>query len=115
MIVEGIDFIMLLKEKKSSLSIAAVDMFCGVGGLTYGLKQAGINVVAGLDIDETCKYPFEENNEAEFITRDIGKFTSVELLKLYSENSIKLHVGLAPCQPFSAHMQQNKDRSPDDR
>ena len=115
MIVEGIDFIMLLKEKKSSLSIAAVDMFCGVGGLTYGLKQAGINVVAGLDIDETCKYPFEENNEAEFITRDIGKFTSAELLKLYPENSIKLLVGCAPCQPFSAHMQKNKDRSSDER
>ena len=40
-------------------------MFCGVGGLTYGLQQADINVVAGLDVDETCKYAFEENNDAE--------------------------------------------------
>ena len=38
----------VLKEKSSHLSISAVDMFCGVGGLTYGLQQADIDVVAGL-------------------------------------------------------------------
>ena len=115
MIVGGIDFIMLLKEKKSSLSISAVDLFCGVGGLTYGLKQAGINVVAGLDIDETCKYPFEENNNAKFISKDICKFTSDELSALYPEDSIKLLVGCAPCQPFSAQTRKNKNRTSDER
>ena len=29
---------------------AAIDLFCGVGGLTKGLEQAGINVVAGIDL-----------------------------------------------------------------
>ena len=111
----------LIQEKNSSLSISAVDLFCGVGGLTYGLQQAGINVVAGLDVDETCKYAFEENNpfpeknKAKFITKDIRKFTSAELSELYPEDSIKLLVGCAPCQPFSAHTQKNKDRSSDER
>ena len=93
----------LLKKASSPLSISAVDMFCGVGGLTYGLQQAGINVVAGLDIDETCKYPFEENNDAAFITRDIGKFTSAELLKLYPKKSIKLLVGCAMSAVFCTY------------
>ena len=110
----------LLKEKSSPTSISAVDMFCGVGGLTYGLRQAGINVVAGLDIDETCKYPFEENNNEEnnkvkFISKDIRKFTGAELSELYPKGSIKLLVGCAPCQPFSAHTRKNKDRSSDER
>jgi DNA (cytosine-5)-methyltransferase 1 len=35
--------------------IYAVDLFCGVGGLSYGLKAAGIKVVAGYDLDVTCK------------------------------------------------------------
>ncbi len=111
----------LSKEKNSSLSISAVDLFCGVGGLTHGLQQAGINVVAGLDIDETCKYPFEENhpveenNKAEFISKDICKFTGAELSELYPEDSIKLLVGCAPCQPFSAQTRKNKNRSSDER
>ncbi len=105
----------LLQEESSPSSISAVDMFCGVGGLTYGLQQADINVVAGLDVDETCKYAFEENNEADFISKDIRKFTSAELLKLYPEKSIKLLVGCAPCQPFSAHTRKNKNRSSDER
>ncbi len=105
----------LLKEESSPLSISAVDLFCGVGGLTYGLKQAGINVVAGLDIDETCKYAYEKNNDATFISKDIRKFTGAELSELYPKDSIKLLVGCAPCQPFSAHTRKNKDRSSDKR
>ena len=105
----------LLKEKSSSSSISAVDLFCGVGGLTYGLQQAGINVVAGLDIDETCKYPFEANNDATFISKDIREFRGAELSELYPKGSIKLLVGCAPCQPFSAHMRKNKNRSSDKR
>ena len=31
-----------------AMTIKAVDLFCGVGGLTYGLQKAGIPVVAGL-------------------------------------------------------------------
>ena len=109
------------KEESSPLSISAVDLFCGVGGLTYGLQQAGINVVAGLDVDETCKYAFEENNpfpeknKAKFISKDIREFTSAELSELYPKDSIKLLVGCAPCQPFSAHTRKNKNRSSDDR
>ena len=105
----------LIQEKNSSLSISAVDLFCGVGGLTYGLRQAGINVVAGLDIDERCRYPFKENNKAKFISKDIREFTSAELSELYPKDSIKLLVGCAPCQPFSAHTRKNKDRSSDER
>lgn len=33
---------------------AAIDLFCGVGGLTKGLEQAGINVVAGLDFEQVA-------------------------------------------------------------
>ena len=105
----------LLKEESSPLSISAVDLFCGVGGLTYGLRQAGINVVAGLDIDERCRYPFEENNDARFISKNIREFTSAELSELYPKDSIKILVGCAPCQPFSAHTRKNKDRSSDER
>ncbi|HFL8595758.1 TPA: DNA cytosine methyltransferase, partial [Escherichia coli] len=31
--------------------IYAIDLFCGAGGLTHGLIQAGIGVIAGIDLD----------------------------------------------------------------
>lgn len=39
----------------------AIDFFCGGGGMTCGLRQAGIDVIAGVDFDRNAKYDF--NNE----------------------------------------------------
>ena len=33
----------------------AIDFFCGGGGMTYGLRQAGIDVIAGVDFDKDVK------------------------------------------------------------
>lgn len=59
---------------------AAIDLFCGVGGLTKGLEQSGINVVAGIDFEPSCQYAYEENNNAKFIQRDITTLTPKEFL-----------------------------------
>jgi ribosomal protein L11 methylase PrmA len=40
----------------SSMKTSAIDLFCGIGGLSYGLKKAGISVDVGIDLDETCQY-----------------------------------------------------------
>lgn len=86
------------------MNVNAVDLFCGVGGLTYGVQKAGINVVAGFDIEESCKYAYEYNNNAKFILKDITKLSSDEVENLYPKNTdIKLLMGCAPCQPFSSY------------
>ncbi len=36
----------------------ALDLFCGAGGAAMGLKQAGFDVVQGVDIKEQPDYPF---------------------------------------------------------
>ena len=46
--------------------IVAVDLFCGVGGLTRGLIDSGISVRLGIDIDPQCEFPYTANNEAKF-------------------------------------------------
>ena len=82
----------------------AIDFFCGAGGLTRGLVQSGIDVVAGLDIDSSCQATYEYNNKGiEFIRKDIKNVNSELLKKLYSENDALLFAGCAPCQPFSHH------------
>ena len=93
----------------------AVDLFCGVGGLTHGLLLSGIKVIAGIDFDESCKYAYEKNNDSKFIKKNITEFTGEELNKLYPKNSIKILVGCAPCQTFSQHTLKNKDREKDER
>ncbi|UWP49758.1 DNA cytosine methyltransferase [Hoylesella buccalis ATCC 35310] len=50
----------------------AIDFFCGGGGMTCGLRQAGINVIAGVDFDKDAKETYEYNNPgAVFIQSDI--------------------------------------------
>lgn len=95
--------------------LVAVDLFCGIGGLTHGLQQSGIKVVAGIDSDASCKYAYEANNKSRFITKDIAEVTGEELDRLYPENSIKILVGCAPCQTFSQHTAKNKNREKDKR
>ncbi len=92
------------------MKIGAVDLFCGIGGLTYGIQKAGIDVVAGIDIDETCQYPFEKNNNATFVNKNISQIKGKDIKTLLDGYDIKVLVGCAPCQPFSSHRKDKKHR-----
>ena len=81
-----------------------IDLFCGVGGLTHGLGLAGLNVIAGIDLDSSCKYAYEHNNIAtKFILADVSEFGPEKIAELYPENGLRILVGCAPCQPFSKY------------
>lgn len=88
--------------------ISAVDLFCGVGGLSHGLIRAGIKVHAGVDLDPDCKWAYEKNNSASYIHADISTVSGKDLLRLWEEDSIKLLAGCAPCQPFSSYQKGKK-------
>lgn len=96
-------------------NITAIDLFCGIGGLTRGLIEAGLTVAAGVDIDETCRYAFESNNDSEFVHKDIRSLTEEDMEKLYPDESTRVLVGCAPCQPFSTHTQKYKNRHEDEK
>ena len=92
--------------------ISAIDLFCGAGGLTHGLINADINVIAGFDIEESCKYAYENNNPgATFYSEDVSKIDSDFISSLYPEGHIRLLAGCAPCQPFSTYSQGRDVRS----
>ena len=87
-----------------SPQIHAVDLFCGIGGLTHGLRLAGVAVKAGVDNDPTCRHAFESNNKgAEFVCKDICDVQFADLEGYYAAAEVTALVGCAPCQPFSAH------------
>lgn len=96
-------------------SVSAVDVFCGIGGLTHGLAKAGIPVTTGIDMDDSCRYAYEANNEAKFIKADIRKLTAGEVKRLFGKADVRVLAGCAPCQCFSKHTQKIKNRKQDEK
>jgi len=94
--------------------IDAVDLFCGAGGLTAGMRNTGITVKAGYDIERQCEYAYHKNNGAAFIAKDVNDVTGEEISAWYDDTPgrYKLLAGCAPCQPFSTY-NQGKDTSDD--
>jgi len=87
--------------------IACVDLFCGAGGLTHGFILEGLPVVAGIDLDPACRFPYQQNNQqAQFLERDVSKVTTEELRALFGDAELTILAGCAPCQPFSTYAQR---------
>lgn len=82
-------------------TIEAVDLFCGAGGLTRGLEDAGICVRAGFDIDPACQYPYDANNAATFVLKSVADLKGDDINTWFTPGAIRLLAGCAPCQPFS--------------
>ncbi|EOS44535.1 DNA cytosine methyltransferase [Lachnospiraceae bacterium JLR.KK009] len=82
---------------------AAIDLFCGIGGLTKGLSLSGVDVIAGIDIDESCRFAYEANNHAKFLCKDVSSVHGQDLEPIFPENTVRILVGCAPCQPFSRY------------
>jgi DNA (cytosine-5)-methyltransferase 1 len=80
-----------------------VDLFCGVGALSHGLKLAGCKIVAGYDTDGRCKFAFEKNNGGKFYTKSVARLSATEIKAHFSENAPSILAGCAPCQPFSTY------------
>jgi len=87
------------------IKLKAVDFFSGAGGLTYGLRKAGIMVIAGIDNDGSCKESYEKNNGGSiFLEKDITMYLPSELerdLNISKNDDNMIFVGCAPCQYWS--------------
>jgi len=86
--------------------IHCVDLFCGAGGLAHGFFLEGIPVIAGIDLDRACRFPYETNNQARFVEQDIRQVTATELNEYFGDADFKVLAGCAPCQPFSTYAQR---------
>jgi DNA (cytosine-5)-methyltransferase 1 len=94
------------KSSSRTRGISAIDLFCGVGGLTKGLEKAGIDVKLGVDIDPACAYPYEANNEASFLLKSVADLEAADLASKMKGAGYTLLAGCAPCQPFSTYQQK---------
>ena len=94
-----------MKETSEIKKYKAIDFFCGGGGMTCGLRQAGIDVIAGVDLDENAKETYEFNNPGSvFVLRDVKRLHSNYFEKNFGvqKNDDRLiMVGCSPCQYYS--------------
>lgn len=98
---------------KPAVDAMAIDLFCGAGGLAFGLKSAGLTVAAGVDLDPACKFPLETNTGAAFQELDVTDVTAEHLNTWFGDTPRRVLAGCAPCQPFSTYSQSRKSK--DDR
>ncbi|GAA0593030.1 DNA cytosine methyltransferase [Craurococcus roseus] len=94
-------------EGHTESGVVAVDLFCGAGGLTHGLRSEGVRVAAGYDLDPACAYPFSANNGgSEFVEADVGDLDAAEIRRRLAESRYTVLAGCAPCQAFSRYTQR---------
>jgi len=78
-----------------------VDLFSGVGGLSYGFMQAGCSVVLANEIDSDIAFAYTKNHpKTNMINADITKLDINEVFGEY-KGKIDVVIGGPPCQGFS--------------
>lgn len=84
--------------------LSALDLFCGCGGLTIGLKRAGFIVIGAVDIDQKCVQTYKANHkEVKTWTKDVRQLSVAAVkrrLKL-KRGDLDLLAGCPPCQGFT--------------
>lgn len=93
-----------LPPQQNTQIINAIDLFCGCGGLTTGLKQSGINIIAGIDFWDKAIDNYKKNHQDHLaICADLTKLSPHQFQSTYNTNNtqIDLIVGGPSCQGYS--------------
>lgn len=96
---------------------AAIDLFCGCGGMTEGLKQAGFRVLGAVELDPLPLRAYAVNHpEVRTWQHDIRKLDPREVMKELGleTGELELLAGGPPCQGFSTLRTLNGNLSVDD-
>lgn len=89
----------------------AVDLFCGCGGISAGLRAAGFEVIAGVDIEPGYMAAFTHNfQEAKSFHLDLSSTNPYDFMDYLGIRSgeLDLLAGGPPCQGFSKNVPRKK-------
>ncbi|MBN9489441.1 MAG: DNA cytosine methyltransferase [Alphaproteobacteria bacterium] len=99
----------------------AIDLFSGCGGLSLGLKQAGFEIIAAVELDSVAAQTYEANHGLGVVRlKDIQRVSANGLRSELGlrPSELELLAGCPPCQGFSTlrtrnGAQRNRDRRND--
>ena len=87
-----------------------IDVFCGAGGLSEGLRQAGFRPLVGVDFDKHAAATYRQNHPSvPVIEEDIQHVAGARLAALAGTTNIDLVAGGPSCQGFSTHGKRMED------
>ena len=95
----------------------AIDLFCGCGGLTTGLRQAGFWVRGAVDLDPRALECYKLNHpRTKTLKKDVAALRSPDLERAFGIQHRKLDLlaGCPPCQGFSSMTTRNGNRTVND-
>ena len=94
-------FLDSIASRKQTRPLAA-DLFCGAGGLSIGLSNAGYDVVLGVDNDPVALETYAGLHPGLVLCRDLSQPCALdEVAELICRLDIEIIAGGPPCQPFS--------------
>lgn len=81
-----------------------IDLFCGMGGLSFGFAKNGF-IVTGVDVGEKAGLTYHSNR--------IGHFVKMDLMNPGLRGKQEILIGGAPCEPWSClNLTKRKKRHP---
>lgn len=105
-------------NRKIVMSYTAIDLFSGCGGLSRGLKDAGFNVLAAVEIEGKARETYNLNHEeVPLVGMDIRKVSAAQLMRTcgLKRGQLDLMAGCPPCQGFSTLRARKRAIEPDPR
>lgn len=93
------------------IPLNVIDLFCGCGGMSKGLTDAGLNIIAGIDIWDKAVESYNQNYEHMAFCEDLTKLPPEKFNEMYNpENkTVDVLVGGPPCQSYSIAGKRDKN------
>lgn len=88
------------KTKRATLKFG--DLFCGAGGFTQGLEQAGLECILGAEFNDYAVEAYRKNFNHECLQIDLSvEENQLLVARKLKDAKVDLVVGGPPCQGFS--------------
>lgn len=90
----------MMEEEKGVVKLNVIDLFCGAGGMSLGLKQAGFNIIAAMDNWDAAVDCYKANFQGHMVYKqDLSDWR--EVMRVIQDIKCDMIVGGPPCQDFS--------------
>lgn len=98
--VEEIEIVVPDSQEKLTL----VDLFCGAGGLSCGLEEAGFEAIGAVDFDKHAMATYQANHPNTLaLVQDIATVKGSDFKKALKGRELDLVAGGPSCQGYSTH------------